>query len=807
VNEFMHDIRQAFGVFRQAPAMSVSAVLTFALAVGVTSAVFSVLYGVLLRPLPYAASDRLVRVWEEHPGGTPLVRERLNALTYDAWKDTSRTLEALAAYGGREFTVTGLPQAERITGAELSPGMFEMLGATPAAGRFFRDLEADRGSAPVVVLTHGFWQERFGGRQDALGSVLNLDGRRHEIIGVAPAWFYFPNRDARIFRPYGHPRPPDANGRTTYTMTILGRLKPGATLGQVEAEGTAAARSIPRPMSAELMFGKGEPQVRARFLIDSLTHQVRPAVMVVTAAVALVLLLACANIANLLLARGLARTRELAVRAALGAGRFRLLRHVLAESLVLSLAGGAGGVGLASILVRALPIWAPGDFPRLDDVRLDWQVLAFTLVATVVAGVLAGILPAIRASGARPEEALRAAGGRTAAGGGERLRAVLLGFEAAIGVVLMIGAGLLGRSFVKLASVDPGYQPNNLLAARIHLPAGIDDTGPRVTFVSTLMERLTAVPGIVAAGAGNMAPFGDSSYLVGFQVPGREDMARALYLIVTAGYDDALGLKLRDGRFLQSSDASSGVNSIVINEAFVRAYLNDGKPAVGRQFKGLIGSDDRLTEIVGVVGDVLLEGLDREPQPQIYVAHGGSRAIRREIYLFVKSEGAPADVLPTIRALIRELDPGAALADAGPFTAQLAQAIAQPRFAAAVLAVIASLALVLAAIGLYATISYGVSRRRRELGIRAALGARPSDAVRMVLAQGLRVTAAGAGAGLVIAVFAARAVQPLLFGVAPLDLVSFSVTPLVLLVVAALGCALPARRAAAVDPAETLRAE
>ena len=805
----MRDLRHALGVFRQAPAMSLSAVLTFALAVGVTSAVFSVLYGVLLRPLPYAAAARLVRIWEEHPGGTPLVRDRLNVLTYDAWKDRARTLDAMAAYGGREFTVTGLPEAERIQGAELSAGLWSMLGVTPAVGRFFREDEAVHGRAPVVVLSHHLWQQRFGGRPGVIGTVLHLDGRPHEIIGVAPAWFYFPNRDARLWRPYLSPRGPDADARQTFVMTIIGRLSPGATIAQVEAEGTAAARSTPRPMSAELMFGRGQrPQVRARLLIDSLTHEVRPAVIVVTAAVALVLLLACANIANLLLARGLARSRELAVRAALGAGRFRLLRHAFSESLVLSLVGGALGVALAAALIRALPTWAPADFPRLDDVRLDLQVLAFTLLVTIAAGAMAGILPAARASRARPEEALRAAGGRTAAGGGERLRALLLAIEAAIGVVLLIGAGLLGRSFVKLAAVDPGYQPNNLLAARVHLPPRSEDSpAPRVTFVNTLMERISAMPGVVAVGAGNMAPFGDSSYLVGFHVPPSQEMARALYLIVTPGYADALGLKLRDGRFLQASDASAGTQAMVVNEAFVRSYLNDGQRLVGRQFRGLVGSDDLVTEIVGVVGDVLLEGLDAKPQPQMYVAHGGSRAIRREIYLFVRTHGAPADLLPPVRAILRDLDSAAALADAGPFTAQVMQSVAQPRFAAAVLAVIAGLALVLAAIGLYATVSYAVSRRRRELGIRAALGARPSDAVWLVLAHGLGITAAGVAAGLLVAIFAARAVQPLLFGIVAIDPVAFTVTPLILLLVAALGCAVPARRAAAVDPAETLRAE
>ena len=302
-----------------------------------------------------------------------------------------------------------MPEPERIPGAELSPSMFGLLGVSPAAGRFFKDEEGVKGDTGVVVLSHRLWQQRFSARRNVLGTVIHLDGRPHEIVGIAPSWFYFPDRDVRLWTPYVHPIGPDTDQRRTFIMSVVGRLRPGATLAQVEAEGSAAARDVPRPMSAELMFGKGTaPQVRVRRLVDVLTHQVRPALLVVTAAVSLVLLLACANIANLLLARGLGRTRELAVRAALGAGRRRLLRHVLSESVLLSIAGGIVGTVLAMVLIRALPAWAPRDFPRLDDIRLDAQQLAFTLLVTLASGVLAGILPALRASGTRPHEALRA---------------------------------------------------------------------------------------------------------------------------------------------------------------------------------------------------------------------------------------------------------------------------------------------------------------------------------------------------------------------------------------------------------------
>jgi predicted permease len=808
MRELVRELGQALRVLSHEARFSASAVLTLTVAVGVTTAMFSVLYGVLLRPLPYPEAGRVVRVWEEHTGGTPLVTEQLNALTWRDWTD-GRTVERFAAYRDRGFVVSGLDQPERVAGAELSATVFPVLRVAPFLGRFFDERDTATGAACVVVLSHTLWEQSFDSRREVIGTSVRLNGRPHQIIGVAPERFYFPDREARLWTPFLVATATDPDPSQTLVASVIARLRPGTTLSQVEAEGTVIAQRSPRPLSAELMFGKGSGRrVRARFLIESATHRVRPALFAVSGAVTLVFLLACANVANLLLARGLSRTRELAVRAALGAGRARLLRFALAESLLLALAGGSFGAVLGWILTRAVHAFAPREFPRLDDIRLDGHVLVFALLVVACAGLLAGILPAINASRARAGDVLRRAGGLTTSGGTERVRTVLLGLQAALSVVLLVSAALLGRSFVALLQVDAGYEPRNLLAARIHVPATSEPSDANADFIRTLMERLPSVPGVIAAGAGNMAPLGDSSYLVAFQLPSGT-MAQALHQVVTPGYAAALGLRVREGRFLERSDGSAGVQYTVVNQAFVRAYLNDGHPVVGRQFKGLLSTEDTVTEIVGVVDDVLLDGYDapQRPEPQMYVALGNAGGIRREIYLFVRTAGAPDDFVPVIRSLIREIQPEAALARAGAFSVQVAHSIAQPRFATAMMTIIAGVALLLAVSGIYAITAYSVSRRRREISIRAALGATPFALTAMIVSRGLRVTIAGLTAGLFVAALAARGLRPLLFGVSSVDPLSFTLTPVILLLVAAAACILPARRASRVEVSEALRSD
>jgi predicted permease len=806
------DLRHALRLMKGAPGFTSAALVTLALAIGVNTAVFSVVYGVLLRPLPYTNADRIVTLSEEHPGGHAIIREpRLSNLTFEAWRDHAQTVEGLSGYSQQTFTITNGTQTERVEGGSLSPAGFTTLGVTPARGRFFRPEEAVAGNNNVVVLSDRFWRSTFGSDPNAVGRTLQVDGRVHEVIGVAPASFYFPDRDALLWTPYVLPPTTDGSMRI---MPALARLTPGSSVQQAAAEGTAAARTVKRPMAAELLFGKGGPvEVRVSRIADSVTRRVRPALLVLMAAVGLVLLVACANVANLLLARGTARTRELAVRAALGAGAGRLARQMLTESAAIGLIGGALGVFMAWGLTRAVPAWAPEGFPRLDDIRLDARILGFALFLSLAAGAIAGLVPAWRASRPELSPSLRSGDNRSV-GSRERIRGVLLALEAALSVVLLIGAALLVRSFVTLANVDPGYDARNVLTARIYLTGTASTPERRAHIVESLIGRLRATPAIVAAGAGNMAPLGESSFVSGFTFghndAGQEIVARALQYVITSGYAEALKLRVKEGRAIARADESSATEAMLVNEAFVRAYIRDGRSAVGRQYKGLLGKSDMTTEIVGVVGDVLKDGLDGKPQPEIYLAlnkQDKEHAITREINLVIRTSGDPDAFVPSLRSMVHETEPAAALGHVGTLSGQVADSVSEPRFSMAVLAAFAVLALGIAVTGLYGVLSYNVSQRRQEIGIRAALGATRADLIGLVVRQGLTVTLLGLAAGVLIAAVAARRLEPLLFGIAPLDLPSFLIMPAILLIVATLACVIPARRAAATDPATTLRAE
>ncbi len=522
------------------------------------------------------------------------------------------------------------------------------------------------------------------------------------------------------------------------------------------------------------------------------------------------LLIACANVANLLLARGIARSRELSVRAALGAGRGRLARQLLTESVALSLAGGLLGVFLAWGAMKALPAWAPEELPRLADVRLDLGVLAFAVLVSVVSGALAGVFPALRAARTELTPALRSNDQRSV-GGSERVRSLLLAAEACVSVVLLIGAALLVRSFVALVNVNPGYDAANVLTGRVYLSGPSAKPERRLQIVEALVERLRSTPGVVSAGAGSMAPLNPSTSISGFQFrangASEPAMARALSYVVTPGYAEALGLRKIEGRLIEPRDSTSAIQTMVVNESFAKSYLNDGQPIAGRRYQGLMAEPNVTTEIVGVVSSVLKDGLDREPRPEMYFVHSKARGITREINLVIRTHGDPGAMVATLRSIVRDVDPTAALGEAGPLASRVAASVAQPRFATAILAAFAALALALAATGLYGVLTYSVSQRRREIGIRSALGATRANVIALVVRQGLAATVVGLVLGVIASALVTRALQPLLFGITPLDLPSFSVMPAILLAVALVACFVPARRAAATDPAITLRSE
>jgi predicted permease len=806
----LQDLRHSLRLMRLAPGFTAAALVTLALAIGANTAVFSVVYGVVLRPLPYRDAQRIVRLSEEHPGGQAIVRQAmLSHLTFNAWSAKPQTIDDLSAYSTDTVTVTSFKEPMRIDIASVSPAIFSMLGASPALGRALRADEAAKGKERVAIISDRLWRSQFGGDPSALGKPIALNGDAYEIVGVLPSWFYFPDRDAALWTPLV-PEPP-ARPDGVRLLFALARLKPGVTPEQAASEGTAAARGVKRPMAADLLFGKGAPvEVRVRVLADEITRSVRPAMTVLAVAVSLVLLIACANVANLLLARGVSRGREIAVRAALGAGRARLARQLLTESVALSVAGGALGILLAWLLTRAAPAWAPEGFPRLDDIRVDWRVLSFAMAVSIATGAIAGVFPVWRATRTQLTSSLRSDDNRSV-GAGERVRGVLLAIEAALSVVLLIGAALLVRSFVALVNVDAGYDPSNVLTARVYVSGAASTPERRAEIVRGLVQRLRSVPQVAAAGVGNMIPLGESSFVSGFgfgpNAAGERFVARALQYVVTDGYAEALGLKLKQGRLLQASDETAAIQAMIVNEAFVRAYMMDGKPIVGRQYRGLLSDATVTTEIVGVIGDVLKDGLDTAAQAEIYLAHGRGGLIRREINVVVRTQGDPNAVAPILRSIVRDLEPTAAVEHVGTLANQVEASVSEPRLAMALLAAFAAIALALAATGLYGVLSYNVSQRRREIGIRSALGATRVDIVRLVVIQGLTVTIAGLVLGVVVSLAASRALEPMLFGIEPLDLPSFALMPIVLLAIALAACVLPARRAAETDPATTLRGD
>jgi putative ABC transport system permease protein len=513
----LKDVSYALAMMRRNRGFTAAGLLTLALGIGATTAVFSVVYGVLLRPLPYPDAGRLVRLSEEHPGAaSPLRAPMLSNLTYYAWSG-SRTIDQFAGYRSSAYTVTRDGSSARLEGADVTPSLFAMLGETPALGRFLRDDDVRTGSAVVAVLSDRGWRERFNADPSIVGRGVDIDGKPATIVGVARPGLAFPNHDALLWMPLViPPASADAVSGRRGRMSVLfglGRLKPGVTAAQAEAEGTAAARSTVRPMAANLLFGiGGAPVVHVRGMVDEMTSTIRPALLVLAAGVACVLLIACANVANLFLARGVARERELAVRAAIGASVSRLARQLVTESLVFSTIGGALGLGLAWTLVRLAQLTAARDFPRLDAVQLDAPVLAFSAGTALFTAIAAGLAPALR--GSRFDLAASLHGGDGATAGGfrgaraTRMRNGLLAAEAAFAVVLLVGATLLARSFVRLTHVDAGYTPDRVLAVEVFVPGGNDDAESSRTqrAIAPLLDRVRALPGVVAAGAGNMAP-------------------------------------------------------------------------------------------------------------------------------------------------------------------------------------------------------------------------------------------------------------------------------------------------------------
>jgi putative ABC transport system permease protein len=704
----------------------------------------------------------------------------------------------------------------------VTPGLLELLGASPAVGRLFIDTDAVEGSEPVVVLTDRFWRERFEANPAAVGLTVTISGKRHRIIGVTPPAFGFPDRETRLWAVLDVPRPTGpAQNPIFSTFLALARLSPGATPDQAAAEAMVIARGIdPKPLAAQITFGDGGAAfVRATPMLDELTSGVKTAVIVVAAGVACLLLIVCVNVSNLLLSRSAARHRELAVRRALGANWIALARHLLAESVLLSLVGGAAGVVLAFWVVRALPLLVWADFPRIENVQIDRRVLAVAVLLSMLTALFSALAPILGLTRVDVTRAFRGEGasGAVAHVVRSRTRSVLLAAESAFAVMLLVAAMLLGRSFLKLTQVDAGYTRENVVVADVLRPDTSQESAERYApLMREALDRVRSLPGVVAAAIGSMSPLDDNTSLQGFPVPGslpavqagggtgvapRTALTRSY--AVSPGYELAMGLRLRAGRFFVDSDATGDDVRWVVNEEFARLYL----PAspVGRRFPWRRRNQNVQLEIVGVVGNVLKDGNTGAPSPEVYGILLNTEPFFN-YQIIARTTGDVEAIALAMRNAIRDTAPDATV-NLVPLTQRFSESVAQPRLATMVFVTLAALASGLTAIGLFAALSYSLSQRRQEFGVRVAVGATRLHLVRLVVRQGIAPTTAGILVGLVIAVAATRFMQAVLFGVAPLDAASFIAAPLLLVPVALAACLLPAFRAARVDPMSALRVE
>lgn len=803
------DLRFAVRTLRRHAGFAAIVLMTLALGIGANAAIFSVVNAVVLRPLPYPNGDRLVVVWGNlHRPGVEEIPA--SAGEYVDYRDRNQAFEAIAAYDTSGFNLTGSGEPERVDGAIVSADLFATLGVLPEIGRPFRGADERPGANDVAVISHALWTRRFGADRAIVGRTVAIDGRTVAIVGVMPRGFRFPDDATDMWKPMLLDADAlSADNRGSHGFTVVARLKRGVSVDQARSDlDTVASAFVPQfPANYRAGFS-----TVVRRLQDEVVGDTGRALFVLLGAVGLVLLIACANVANLLLARAASRRKEIALRTALGASRARLVRQLLTESVLIAIVGGALGLTLAWWGIGALVAAAPDSIPRLREVGIDARVAAFTAIVSLATGVLFGVAPAMKASRLELNDALKE-GGRTAAAHGLGGRLLVIA-EVAVSIVLLVSAGLLLRSFARLQDVQPGFAAERLLTVRVSLPASRYTTFAKGdTFFADLFAGLQSRPGVRGVAAINSLPFSGFGGSRSFQIEGRpatrpEDNTEEQLRIVTDGYFAVMGIPLVTGREFAADDSLRGRRVAVVNEAFARKHFG-GSAAIGKRV-AFERDAPVWYEIVGIVGNVKHRGLDAGDRPELYVPYRQPLFAQwtvRPMYVVVRTDGDPIDLVSTVRREVVRVDPDQPISDVRTMAERIDRSLIGRRFNATLLALFAALALTLAAVGIYGLVAYAVTERTHEIGVRIALGATRTDVVAMVLRQGMVLAAIGAAIGVAASLGVVRLLAGLLFYVSPADPATFAAIPLLLLLVALAACIIPARRATRVDPMSALRAE
>ncbi len=820
LEEFWQDLRYGARMLVKNPGFTLIAVITLALGIGANTAIFSVVYGVMLRPLPYHEPERLVRLWTDN-ANEKNPKDGTSYPNLSDWRNQSRSFTEIANYSGDLVFLTAGDAPEQVRIDRVSANLFPLLGVRPLFGRVFTPEEEERRER-VVVLSYGLWRRRFGGDPNIFGRTMEVNGQASQVIGVMPAEFFFSGKDTQFWEPATlTPRYDVARlGRTVDAWYVIGRLKPGVSVHEARAEMISIARRLSEAYPAE---NKGM-SVTLMSALDHFTGDFQLALWVLFGSVIFVMLIACVNVANLLLARGATRRHEFAIRATLGAGRGRLLRQLLTESLMLSLISGLVGLALAASGLNTLLALAPPTIPRLDEISIDRSVLLFTGALSLLTSLVFGLLPAWKVSRSDPNEALKE--GSRSAYGGLRLRqpnGMLMVFECALAVVLLAGAGLLIHSFLRLQAVDPGFKPEGVLQARLSFIGGSKPTAVTQGSVSPkefypqVLERLAALPGVQKVGAVDSVLMRQNPSFRKIEVEGRPPSPEQATILlketrVSVGFFETMKTPLLRGRFFSREDiiyksrfdpdrgrevVEESPDVILINETLARSLFHGEDPIGYRVF-----ADRGWFTVIGVVGDMHRQGLEKEPIGEFF-----RPSFQSFSELVVRADSDPLALVGSIRDVVRSVDKNRVITSAVTLEHRLGELSVQRRFQTWLLSLIAALALTLAAIGIYGIMHYSVTQRKHKIGIRIALGARSLDVLRLTIGQGIRLALIGVAVGLLSAVWLTNVMAHLLFKVSATDPATFVIVALVLAGAALLACWIPARRAARVDPMVALRRE